>query len=572
MNRTAKRILPILLGIVIIASIAWYLLVYDRDFTQDMILRQARVFEESGNNAAAAWMYDLAYQQSGGDENVAIELAQHFKDNGNYTKAEVTLSHAIADGGSVELYIELCKTYVEQDKLLDAVAMMEHITDETILAQLNQLRPAAPTATPDPGYYNQYINVTITGEGGTLFITTDGEYPSIEDEPFSGTLTLESGETVIYALTVGDNGLVSPLTIFGYTVSGVIEEITLDDPVMDDVIRQKLNLGSSDPIYSNVLWTITELEIPAGVNSYQDLITMPYLEKLTITGSSANSLEGIGALTALTELTIRDSNLQSSDLLFIASLPNLQKLTLSGCGLSGIDNLSAAKNLTYLDLNNNSIRDFTSLSFMTGLTYLDLSHNAVTTTNALSALSGLQHLDLSYNSLTSIAPVAGCPNLVSLNISNNAIDSLNGISTLSSLASLNASYNKLTDITPVSTCTALANLDLSGNSLTDISCLSTLKALQYFHFSRNQVSVLPAWSKDCSLVTIDGSYNQITSVDALSGMMMLNNVLMDYNQITTVDSLAKCQNLIKVSVYGNPVTDVSALLDQSIIVNYNPIG
>ena len=572
MKRTVKRILPILLGIVIIVGIVWYLFVYDRDFTRDMLMQQASLFESNGNNSMAAWLYDLAYEQSRGDENVAIELARHFKENGNYTKAEATLSGAISDGASAQLYMELCKTYVEQDKLLDAVTMLDHITDEAIRSELNARRPAAPTATPDPGYYNQYIDVTVTSDGGTLYVTTDGEYPSIADEPFSGTLTLSSGENIIYALSVDDSGLVSPLTIVGYTVSGVIEEITLRDSAIDALVRQKLSLGDSDPIYSNELWTITSLTIPEGADSYLDLMAMPYLESLTVSGSNAESLEGLAALTGLTELTVTDSYLQSEDLLIIASLPNLKKLTLSNCGLSGIDGLSGATNLEYLDLSDNSIRDFTALAFLSGLTELDLSHNALTSLNAVSALTGLQSLDVSYNSLSSVTPVAGCEQLKALNISTNAITSLSGVNSLIGLESLNASANKLTDVTPVSSCIGLVSLDLSGNALTDISCLSVLEQLQYFNFSRNEVTALPAFPKNCALVTVDGSYNALTSVEALKGLANLNDVLMDYNKISSVNALAKCPNLIKVSVYGNPISDVSALTDQSIIVNYNPLG
>lgn len=572
MKRTLKRILPILLGIVIIVSLVWYLFSYDRDFTRDMLLKQARFFENKGNTAIAAWMYDLAYEQSGGDETVAIELADYFKENGNYTQAEVTLSKAIATNNSARLYTELCKTYIEQDKLLDAVTMLDHITDESIRNELSAQRPAAPTADPDSNYFNQYINVTVTVESGTLYMTTDGTYPSIADGASDGQLTLEAGETVIYAIAVGDNGLVSPISVFGYTVSGVVEEITLGDANIDAAVRKALNVADDVTLSTSDLWTITSLSLPEGAESYLDLMAMPYLETLTIAGSNADSLEGLGALTSLTSLTITDSYVTPSDLLIIGSLPNLQRLTLANCGLSGIDNLSGATNLTYLDLSNNSIRDFTSLSFTTGLTYLNLSHNALTSLNALSSLTALTSLDVSYNSLTSVAPAAGCTQLKYLNLSHNAIESLSGLAGLSALTELNASYNKLTDVSPISSCAALTSLDLSSNSLTDISCLGSLTGLQYFYFSRNSVTTLPTWSNGCSLVTIDGSYNAITSVDSLSGVETLNNVLMDYNEIASVDTLAKCPNLIKVSVYGNPVTDVSALTKQSIIVNYNPIG
>ena len=210
MKRTTKRILPILLGIVLIASLAWYLLVYDVGFTRDSLLFGARLMEENGKHTAAAWLYDLAYKQSGGDAQVAIELAEKFKENGNYTKAEVTLSNAIANGGTAELYIALCKTYVQQNKLLDAVTMLDNIADPAIRDEIYALRPAAPSVSPEGGFYSQYINVDISWDGGWLYVSTDGEYPTTDTPPSSGNLMLNGGETIVQALSVAENGLVSP--------------------------------------------------------------------------------------------------------------------------------------------------------------------------------------------------------------------------------------------------------------------------------------------------------------------------------------------------------------------------
>ena len=144
MKKALRILVPILLLIAILGSIAWYLFDYDRSFTQEMLLRTARYFEENGKHPTAAWFYDLAYKQSGNDEDVAIELAERFKAIGNYTKAEYTLSNAIADGGTAELYIALCKTYVEQDKLLDAVDMLDKISNPQIKAELTPAAPPPP--------------------------------------------------------------------------------------------------------------------------------------------------------------------------------------------------------------------------------------------------------------------------------------------------------------------------------------------------------------------------------------------------------------------------------------------
>ena len=93
---------------------------------------------------------------------MAIELANQYKADGNYTKAEYTLSNAINGDASVELYIALCKTYVEQDKLLDAVNFLSNISDPTIRNALEQLRPTAPTANYEPGFYSQYLDLELS--------------------------------------------------------------------------------------------------------------------------------------------------------------------------------------------------------------------------------------------------------------------------------------------------------------------------------------------------------------------------------------------------------------------------
>ena len=152
MKKLIRILVPVLLFAVIVASLGWYLFVYDRDFTRDMLLGQARFHDLHGNSKMSSWFYNVAYEHSGRDENVAIELANQYKSDENYTKAEVTLSNAIGSGGTVELYTALCKTFVEQDKLLDAVAMLENIQDAGMKEQMNALRPQAPKASHEPGY------------------------------------------------------------------------------------------------------------------------------------------------------------------------------------------------------------------------------------------------------------------------------------------------------------------------------------------------------------------------------------------------------------------------------------
>ena len=218
MKKFIRVLVPLLLAVLIIASIGWYLFTYDRGFTRDFLLTQARYNDLHGNSRLSSWFYDLAYNFSNHDENVAIELANLYKADDNYTKAEYTLTNAINSEPSAELFTALCKTYVEQDKLLDAVSLLDKITNPDIKAEIEAQRPDAPISNYEPGYYSQYIDVTLYA-AGKLYYTTNGEYPSVKDPVYESPITLPAGETTIYAIAVGDNGLVSPLTVLGYTVT-----------------------------------------------------------------------------------------------------------------------------------------------------------------------------------------------------------------------------------------------------------------------------------------------------------------------------------------------------------------
>lgn len=570
MKKTAKWLVPFFLIVIILFSLVWYCFVYDRDFTRDMLLNQARHSSNNGNPKVASWFYNLAYEHSGQDERVAIELANQFKADGNYTKAEVTLANAIADGGTSELYMTLCKTYVEKDKLLDAVTMLDNIADPVIKAELDALRPAVPTCDPEPGYYSQYIPVTLSTDSGTLYYTTDGEYPTTDDEPYSEPFTLSVGETTIQAISVDENGLVSPRGIYSYTVGGVIEEVGFTDQVIEHTVRQLIGRNDEDPIFSNELWNITTFSVPAETKYFDDLTKFTYLETLEIDGQTLDSMRFLSSLTYLKELKLTNCRIPTDDINTIAALPSLQKLTMSDCGISTIAGLEKAQNLVFLDLKNNTIRNLDPLASLIGLQEIDLQHNALTGLNALSGLSELKKLDVSYNSLTSIAPIATCKKLEWLNMSNNELAELAAINNLPALTYVAANNNDLTSVDLLADCIPLKELHVANNNLASIGVLSGLGNLEVIDFSGNDVEELPHWPDNSKLRIVDGSHNKVTSLEALANQMELTHVYMDYNAITSVNVLENCYKLVMVNVYGNEIEDVHALTERSIIVNWDP--
>ena len=570
MKKAFKILVPILMVLLILASLVWYGFVYDRDLVRDVFLKQARYLSTHGQPNLSSWFYDLAYEHSGQSNNVAIELANQFKKSGNYTKAESTLSSAIADDPTMELYMALCKVYVEQDKILDAMAMLDNVVDPNVVNALYHARPNAPEVNVEPGFYNEYISLELSCENGTVYYVLNDQYPSFETGAYTGPITLPAGETVVNAITVGDNGLVSPISTFTYTVGGVVEQVFFEDEVIEQAVRQQLGLGNS-VIYSDQLWEIKNFVVPEGVHTLADISRFLYLDNLTISNYSIDSLSFLSNLNSLRCLDLSNSRIRAEDLPIIGALPNLQDLNLSNCGLSTLAGLENLHELAYLNLSNNSIRNLSPLAALYHLQELNLGHNAVTDLSQLSNLNHLTKLDVSYNSISSISPISTCTRLTWLNAGYNALSDVNAVANFGGLTYLNVDHNSLTNVDVIGICTNLQELRIANNGITNIGALASLVNLVDFDFSNNGVEALPAWpAENCALRMINGSYNEIRDLNPLTNMHTLNFVHMDYNKITSVAPLAKCHTLVQINIFGNEIKDPQTITETDIIMNYDP--
>ena len=570
MKKAAKLLMPIILGLLILASIVWYLFIYDRDFTRDTLLNQARYQDINGNSRLSSWFYDAAYNFSGHDENVAIELANQYKHDGNYTKAELTLTEAIRNAPTAELYTALSRVFVEQDKLLDAVQLLDGIDHPQIKAELDVQRPVAPVPTYPSGYYSEYIHVTLDSKAKYIFYTMDNTYPSISGPVHQDGFTLSSGQTTINAIAVGEDGLVSPVAVLDYIVTGVIEEVTFADAAVESAIRALISAENSGTLLTNQLWDITEFTVPEGAESLEDLASLPNLTKLEILDQDIDNLDFLSSLLKLDSLNLSGSSFPVDDMAMIAALPSLKTLSLANCNLSTIDALENATSLTDLDLGYNTIRNLEVLKTIPSLKRLDLQHNAVNSLEVMASLDELEVLNISFNAVSSLKDISSCYKLTELTADNNTLSTLDGLAGLEQLTLLSVDYNEIYDVSVLTENSTLKNLSIASNNISDISALEALNQLEILDFSGNQVEELPEWSDSSPLQTIDGSYNALTSLDALSNLQALTHIYMDYNLITNVDALENCFCLVQVNVFGNAISDVSKLRERDIIVNYDP--
>ena len=573
MKRFLKIFLPILLSIVIVLGVAWYFLVYDKMLTQSILMDLSHHFSNRGDYNAAAWLNDLAFNHFGNDDAVPLEQAELYLSRGNYTQAERVLHRGIENGGGTELYVMLCKIYVEQDKLLDAAELLDKVPDSAIKKELEAMRPAVPSPSLPAGKYHEYASITFFSKDSTVYIHEGSEYPSTATDLHSDSITLHSGDNHFACIAVGKNGLVSSLKNYEYIVGGVIEEVHFSDAAMEAEIRKQLNLPSGTTVFSDDIWTIRSFSVPKEAKDYTELKYMPYLEELTIDAGISGQLKYVEDMPDLKVLTISNTIVSTEELSLIAQLKNLERLTLNSCSLTSLSPLAAMEDLLYLDVGGNTIRNLEPIASMKKLEALNVQRNAVNDLSALSGNQALLILDVSYNSLSDLSVAFGLSNLQWLNAKYNTISNLTGISKLSKLAYFDISNNSISDVTPLTDCTQLENLNIASNNISDIQCLSTLVNMTDFVFSHNNVTKLPAWKRSCQLQNISGDHNDIRSLSPLAGLMRLNCVYMDYNpKLSDVNVLKDCQVLFRVDVFGTKVKDVSALTELSITVNYNPVA
>ena len=551
MKHTLKILIPILLILALLIGACGFFLIARRDLTESVFTYWGNHFYNNGRYGRAITCYKLAMHFAPKDAELAIWLSNAYKRSGNYTKAEYTLVNAITQSpDAADLYIALSKTYVEQDKLLDAETMLGRITNDAVRTQIDALRPAAPVIEPESGTYTEYIDVTITGTEGTVYAVCNSDFPAEETDIYTGPISLEAGESKIVALSVAENGLVSDAAYAGYTVGNVVEEVKLADAGLDAYVRELLGKTAGSAIMSDELWAVEALDLPDTVASLDDLSYFTGLRSLSLHHGASLDLSVLSRLPLLRSLDLSGCTLSTAAMNPIVTLPELTSLNLSGCAVAEIDALIGLQKLETLDLSNNTVSDLTALSGLLALRELNLTNNPVTSLNNLKNCTELETLYAGQCAITRIA----------------------GLADHTKLKMLILPGNQITDISALAGCTALETLDLSGNSISDISVVSGFKQLVDLNVSSNQITELPQFDADTPLWHVDISHNQIESLAGLEGNLAVNFIDADYNRIKSISKLESCIMLVRMNLWDNPVNadEVKQLQDIGILINYNP--
>ena len=370
-------------------------------------------------------------------------------------------------------------------------------------------------------------------------------------------------------MAVNPEGLVSHASYVGYTVAGVVEPVTLQDPALELMIREELHITSRQ-LRTDDLWGITELYLPDDLTTTEDLPYFTGLKTLVICEKDGLDYSFLSQLYALRHLGLDGCSLTTEDLTAIGSTPNLEELVLTDCGLSNVTPLGKLTGLRLLDLTDNSIGAADILTGMTDLEELYLAHNALTTLPDLSALQSLKIADLSYNALTGVDGLGGCAAMERLNLSNNRLTSVDPVGNLSELVFLSASINPVADLSALKGCTKLETFIMEDCKFDNIDFLEDIVTIREIDIDRNDTVAAPHFREDCMLETYSAAHNFLEDLSGLAGLQHLTLVNADYNNIRDIDVLLDCPVLAQVNVYGTYVHDGGKLAEKGVVVNFVP--
>ena len=220
------------------------------------------------------------------------------------------------------------------------------------------------------------------------------------------------------------------------------------------------------------LTQLTELNLE--YNQIHDITPLMQLTQLNGLGLGGNQISDITPLTGLTQLRrLYLGGNQIIDITPLTGLTQLRRLYLGGNQIIDIGPLTQLT-LTMLGLNNNKIRDITSLSQWTQwgqLTELNLTHNQIGDITPLTHLAGSQvtELDLSHNRIVDVTPLAQLAgsSVTDLDLSRNQISDVTPLAQLagSSVTDLDLSYNQIKNVAPLAELIQLEDLDLWDNPI-----------------------------------------------------------------------------------------------------------
>ncbi len=293
-----------------------------------------------------------------------------------------------------------------------------------------------------------------------------------------------------------------------------------------------------------------------NVDSLEDLVFFPNLERLTLKNLTLDNLQGISNCTKLNYYSIGNSNIKDNS--EIANLANLK--TYIDYTITTEDNIKCLKNLN--------------------LTQLNLYRYNDDKLEVISNITSLKSLSLQNTEIKKIDQITKLINLESLGISNSKVESLEGIENLKNLKSISFNSNNISDILPLAYKTDFNTIDLRKNPEIDADRshyqgerLEKLNKLGEvidnggsIYLDVDKLKLFNNYKK------LDLSGQSLTNLECIEGMTELEILNLTDNNISLQDEksrniLASMKNLRELNIIGNPITDLKCINNLNNLTN-----
>ena len=156
----------------------------------------------------------------GNDEKGKILLADCYMGDHNYDAAIAVLYDALKDyPEDVTLYDRIIECYKAENNSNGIHELINNSNDSTLALRYSEYVSISPTFSLESGTYIEPDPIKLSAPGdGKIYYTVDGSNPTEESLPYMGPIPLETGTTVISAIYINENGIVSDVVSNTYNV------------------------------------------------------------------------------------------------------------------------------------------------------------------------------------------------------------------------------------------------------------------------------------------------------------------------------------------------------------------
>ena len=329
------------------------------------------------------------------------------------------------------------------------------------------------------------------------------------------------------------------------------------------------------------LTTITEIDISGNklINSLIPLEKLKNIQKLNISETAVERLDGIGEAREMHTLDLSNTPIQS--LRPIESLNLLEDLKFSFCPINDLSPLNRLVNLKYLSMNNTKVTNLSPLKELQNIRYLDAdntlvdnqqfedftefksevllifqSENLLKWWDNLSApWKSIFRNEMRWTQKPKSAELHKLIKIQSLEIKENRlISDLKAITELTHLRKLTINDSRITDISPLKNLSFLKEIDLSRNPIDDLNPLSKLKSLEFIYLNNTPIDNLEWIINLPTIKILDISGTEIKKLTKLSNQILLEKLIAYNTKINNLKSIEDLRNLIVLKIYNSKVS------------------